>query len=784
MLPLKMLRDLWHLRGQALAIALVIAAGLSTWILSLSTMRSLDNTMDAYYSAQRFGDVFAEAVRVPSSVIERIREIEGVATVQARTRLPGRAELEGFPDSITVVAHSLPDNGRAAVNRLYLQRGAMPSADAREAVVSEAFAEAHGLVPGDTLALILRGREIRVTVTGMASNPEYIYQIAPGALFPDHLRYAVLWMRNRQLEPLADMRGAFNSLSLRLAGGANEKHVIAAVDDLLTPYGGVGAYAREDQMSHLYLTEEMRQLENTARIFPLIFLGVAVFLLAVVIGRMVRQQREEIATLKAFGYSNAVIGLHYFLLVVVIVAIGGVIGIIGGAELGKGLANMYADYFRFPYLYYSLGTSVVASGILLTLAAALAGTWHNLRAAWRLTPAEAMRPEPPERYHRSGLERFALFHRIGQTTRMILRHLERRRLKSLLTILGLATSVSILMVGNFQGDAVDHMITVQYGLASREDVTVTFDQPRGPDAILELKRLDGIHEAVPYRAAAARISHGHRSIRTGIQAWDDHQRLHRALDADLRSITLPKQGLLLSEYHAAELGVMAGDRVSVELLEGRRPVFETTVAAVVREYVGASSYMHIETLNALLFEPGRASGAWLATDALLDAKIDAHLRELPAVAGVNRSEEALQSFRETMNELVIVFAFVNTLLAGVIAFGVIYNSARLALSERERELASLRVLGYTRSEVAWILNGELVLLAVLALPVGFGFGYALCWLIATRMTSELYTIPLVLEGSTYVFAAAIAAAALLVSLLIVRRQTYRLDLVGVLKTRE
>lgn len=784
MLPLKMLRDLWLLRGQALAIAFVIAAGLATWILSLSTMNSLQNTMNAFYAEQRFGDIFASAVRAPRHLQARIAGIDGVAAIQLRISMHGRAELETFDDSISLLAQSIPDTREPHLNRPYLTAGRMPSPDTPEVLVNEAFAEAHGLQPGDTITAIIRGLGMSFVISGLATSPEFIYPIAPGHLFPDHQRYAITWIRERQLQAVADMEGAFNNISLRLAGNASEPDVIAQLDRMLAPYGGVGAHNREDQPSHLYLTEELRQLDNMARIFPVIFLGVAVFLLAIVIARMIRQQRDEIATLKAFGYSNSSIALNYLLMVLVIVAIGCIIGVLAGARLGHGLGNLYAEFFRFPWIRYSLGTGVVASGILITMTAALLGSLKSLRAAWRLAPAQAMHAEAPERYRKTLLERLVLSGRLSQTSRMILRHLNRKPWKSSLTIIGLATSVSILMVGNFQGDAIDHMIQVHFGLASRENVTVTFDQPRGPDAILEISRLEGVTEAMPFRAIAARLRHGHREIRTSIQSHAGNSSLHRSLDNALRPVKLPRNGLLLSEYHAGELGVGSGDRITVQILTGRRPEFATYVSGIVREYIGASSYMHIDALNDALLEPGRVAGVYLATDGSADDRLDQRLRALPGVAGVNRSEEAMLSFRETMAELVVIFAFVNTALAGVIAFGVIYNSARLALSERERELASLRVLGYTREEVAWILNGELLLLALLALPVGFGLGYVLCWYIATHMTSELYTIPLVLEPSTYFYAASIAAAALLVSLAIVRRQTFRLDLVGLLKTRE
>lgn len=783
MLPLKMLRDLWRMRGQALAIALVIAAGLSTWIVALSTMNSLQATMQGFYAEQRFADVFAECVRAPRQVLARIKDIDGVITSSARIVTSGRASIAGFADTITAAVLSIPDEGRPALNDLYLESGRLPSPDRSEAVVSEAFAKAHGLAEGDRLTLVVRGLQFETRISGLAVSPEFIYQIAPGQIFPDHARHVVLWLRERQLAAVTDMRGAFNSVSLRLAADANRDRVIDHLDKILAPYGSRGAYARADQLSHLYLTEELRQLENMARIFPLIFLGVAVFLLAVVIGRQVHQQREEIATLKAFGYSNSQVSFNYLLLELLVVAVGCLLGTLAGARVGNGLGNLYADFFRFPFIRYSLGVDVLASGYLLAALAAVLGTFSSLRRAWSLTPAEAMRPEAPERYARRMIERLGSIRRSHPTSRMILRHLDRRPVKSGLTVIGLAAALAILMVGSFQGDAIDYMIDVQYGLAQREHVAVGFDRALGPDAVLALARLEGVTDHMPFRGSPAHVSFGHRMIKTSIQAFPTSTGVHRAIDSQMQPIQLPREGILLARYHADELGVSTGDTVRVEILDGQRPTFTTEVAGITREFIGSSAYMDLQAINRHLQEKGRVQGVYLATDGTTEA-LEARLRQFPRVAGSVSGNRLITGFRETMAEMIIVFTLINSLLAGVIAFGVIYNSARLALAERQRELASLRVLGYTRAEVAWILNGELLLLALLALPVGLAAGYAMCWFIATELVSELYSIPLVLNLSTYLYAALIAALALLASLAIVRRQTFRLDLIAVLKTRE
>ena len=779
----KLFRDLRTLWSQALAIALVVAGGVATLVMAASTVEALRLTRARFYSDYAMADVYLNLKRAPEGLVGRIREIPGVAGVQTRVVAPVTVELPGFLDPITGQLLSIPDGQQPVLHRLFLRAGRLPApARHHEAVVSEAFADAHGLTPGDALTVIVNGRRQRLQLVGVALSPEYIYQIQPGALFPDYRRYAILWMNRSGLASAYDMEGAFNDLALRLTRGANENVVMERSDRLLERYGGLGAYTREDQLSHRYLSQEFHGLETMARIFPTIFLGVAAFLLNVVVTRLVALQREQIATLKAFGYGNGAVGWHYAKLVGCIVVLGVLIGLAGGAWMGHGMSVLYMTFFRFPFLYYRVGADVALLALLVALVAGGLGTLRAVLAAARLPPAQAMAPEPPGNYRPSLLE--ALLPGLTQPTRIILRSLERRPLRALLGVLGIALAGAILMVGRFQSDAVDYLIAVQFGLSQREDMTVNFTEVRGREALFELASLPGVQHGEPFRSVAVRLRAGHRSERSSIQGLPADSRLHHLLDTELRRIPLPDSGLLLTDYLAEQLGVAPGDTLMVEVLEGSRPQRQVTVVAVVNQFVGTGAYMEIRALNRLLREGEVLSGAWLAVDRRHTPEILHALRDRPRVAGTTMQENAVQSFYDTLAETILVFSFVNTLLAGSIAFGVVYNSARISLSERSRELASLRVLGFTRGEVAYILLGELGLLTLLAIPVGFLLGYGLCVLLATAMASELYRIPVVVEPATYAFSATVVLVATLVSGWVVWARIGRFDLVAVLKTRE
>ena len=781
----KLLRDLWHVRSQVLAIVLVMASGIATYLMSIANLDSLTATRTRFYLEYGFADVFAGLKRAPLSVGDEIAEIDGVGTVDLGIQAPMRIRLAGFDDPVRGLLLSLPDVGPKPLNRLYLRAGRLPEPYAQqEIVLGEAFATAHGIEPGGELTAVVAGRMETYRVVGIAISPEYVYQIQSGAAFPDFERFAIAWIGRRALEAAYGMDGAFNSVALSLAPGAQAERVIERLDPILEPWGGLGAIGRVDQLSHKFLSAEFDQLKTMATVFPAVLMSVAAFLLNVVFSRLIATQRDQIAILKAFGYDNAAIGRHYAAMVGLVVALGSLAGIAGGIWLGRLLGNLYMSFYRFPYLDFVLEPASVASAVAISLAAALSGAAFALVRAARLPPAEAMRPEAPPRYRATSLERVLPRRWLDQPTRMILRSLSRRPLKALATVFGIALASGVLTIGMFQQDALNFMVDQQFALAQRNDLAVGFVEPEGYDALAEIAALPGVRSVEGVRSVGVRLRVGPRSVLTGLEGLPQGARQKRVLDVHGKPQAMPQGGLLLTEYLATMLGVRRGDLVEVEQLQGARQHFRVPVAGTVREFIGINAYMELDALNRLLGEGERVSSALLLIDPRFEDELYRLLEDRPGVAAVGSRKAAIQNFYSTMAESLLIFTFIATLLAGLIAFGVLYNTARIALGERGRELASLRVLGFTRGEVAYILVGELALLTFAAIPAGWLVGAGLAQVIVAGLQSELYRVPAHLSTETFASATLVVLVAALASALIVIWRVRHLDLVEVLKTRE
>lgn len=782
----KLLRDLWHMKGQAVAICLVIACGVATFVMSLCTLGSLQRTQETYYERYHFAHVFTHLKRAPQSVAARIAEIPGVAQVQTRIVEHVTLDVPGLAEPAVGRLISIPERTTTDLNNRYLRKG-RPIEPGRsgEVLVSEGFANVHGFVPGDSIRAVMNGRLQRLHIVGVALSPEYIYQIREGDILPDDRRFGVFWMAETDLQAAFDVRGSFNDVCLTLAPGASDAEVIRRLDRLLATYGGLGAYGRADQPSHKFVSNELNELRGMAMVVPTIFLLVSAFLLHVVLTRLISTQREQIAALKAFGYSRWEVGWHYLQFVLLIVLAGVILGTIVGARLGRGVTEMYTRFFHFPVFVFYLDPTVVALAFVVATGAAVVGTLGAVHRAVRLPPAEAMRPEPPALFRQTILERAGLRRILSSTGRMILRNLERQPIRTLLSIIGIALGVAVLILGNFMIDAVDYAMESQFTVAQRQELTVAFVEPGGSRILADVNHLPGVRTCEPFRSLPVHMRNENRSRRLGIMGLRPEGQLYRVMSIHRHPVSLPASGVVLSVKLAEVLDVRVGDRVVIEVLEGRRPVRRVPVTGLVADFAGISAYMDIREVNRLMEEGDLASGAFVAAD---DADVDVlftRLKNIPRVASVSVRGTALKTFRSTVAENLLRMRMFNVVFASIIACGVVYNSARIALAERSRELATLRVMGFYRSEISLILLGELTVLTLVAIPVGLLGGYGLAALVIhVAYDTELFRIPLVVSRSTFAFATTITLLAALASGLIVRRMLDRLDLVAVLKSKE
>lgn len=779
----KVLRDLKRLWAQVLAIALILAAGVATLILGNGAYSSLHETRARYYEDYRFADVFADVTRAPRALLAEIEEIEGVLDAEARIVKLGLLDPMGMTEPGSVLFVSLPADG-AGLNRLYLRVGRLPDPhSAEEVVIADGFATAHGLEPGDRLPVLMNGNLRELLVTGVALSPEFIYALGPGQMMPDPYRFGIVWAPRASLEAAFDLEGAFSNVVLKLAPGANPDRVIETLDRLTARYGGIGAAPREDQTSHAFLDAELKQLSAMVKVLPPIFLLVAAMLVNMTLSRLITLEREQIGLLKAIGYSSRSVAQHYIEFVLLISAVGIVIGLAAGTWLGAGLAGMYARFFSFPYLLFTRDPQIYGLAAVITLASAIGGALYAVRTVVKLPPAVAMAPPAPASYR----QRVGWLRRLvpmRQTGVMVARHLLRWPFRTASSMLGLAMAVAILVASLWSFGSINHMIDITFFRSERHDVQVVFGTPEPQRIQFAVRRMPGVLAAEPFRVVTARISHRNLSKKLGIMGRPPGSELSRVLDTSLTPMQLPESGLILSEALADALDVGPGDLVSVEVLEGPRPSLTLPVSGISLGYVGLGAAMDIAALNRLMREGALVSGLNLLIDEGEDAAFYAAAKDTPKTELITVTSHVLNRFKETLAENITVMITFYVGLASIIAVGVVYNFSRIALSEQGRELASLRVLGFTNREVAAVLFAELATVVLIAQPIGWFIGYGIALAMVAAFSSDLYRVPLVIGREVFATASLVVLAAALLSAVAIRGRINSLDMIEVLKTRE
>jgi putative ABC transport system permease protein len=784
-LDLKLLRDLNHIKGQAIAVALVMACGLAMMIMTRSLIHSLESTRQEYYEANRFAQVFAHLKRAPNSIAKQVKEIDGVSAVEPGIAVQVTLDIPNLDQPASGQVCSLPDFGEPELNRLYLRAGQWLKPGSRgEVLVGEAFAEANNLKPGEEIAMLLNGKRQVFRIAGIVLSPAFIFESRPGAALPDNKTYGIFWMPYLEIAKAFDLDGAFNQIAMSLEPGANEMAVIKTLDRLLKPYGGQGGYGRADHPSHIRVSDEIRILNTISIGFPIVFLSVAAFMINSVLSRLIALQREQIAVLKAFGFSNFEIAFHYFKFALVMVFAGTALGILMGIALGHRLVVMYHLFFRFPELHFRLEKSALVAALAVCTGAAVVGVLSSLRRAAKLPPAEAMRPEPPANYRPSIIERTGIAHVLSHTFRIAVRNIERKPLQAFLTVFGLSLATAILIIPNAFRDSVAYVLDYQWDVVQRQDVRVGLVEPSSVSLRHLFEQFPSVTAVEPFRDVPVRIHFGNHNRLVSLQGLPRGGMHSRVITEASQQIPLPENGMIVSAKLGEVLGAKVGDDLMVEALDGKRLTRPVKITGFSADLTGLVGYMDMQAVNRLMQEGDIITGASFCFDANHESAFYRALKDTPRVGWVAVKSTLRANFRDTTAASINLIQTMYLIFATIVAFGVVYNNARISLAERARELATLRVIGFSRREVATVLITELVILAVVAVPFGLLLGSGFATAIIKAVNTETVRLPLVLTMHNYAFAVLIVAIASALSALIVLRKLNQLNLVGALKAPE
>jgi putative ABC transport system permease protein len=781
----KLWADLIALKGQVISIALVVSTGIAVIIGALSCYDSLRWAQQYFYQHYQFANLFVSLKHAPNTLMTQMAKIPGIKQVQLEINKEVKIDIKNMKEPAIGLFISLSKNRQKSINRPHLRQGRWPSpSQNKELLISESFAKEHRLRPGDSISAILNGRHQQFIITGIAISPQFIYSIRAQDIIPDNKHFGVFWLNAKAMESAFNMVGAFNQLSIVLSNHANPKPIIAALDVLLVDYGSLGAYTRKNQISHRFLTNEFEQLKFMATVLPTIFLIITSFLVNMVISRLVTLQRTQIASLKALGYSNRNIVLYYFKFVLVIITIGAVIGISFGVWMGQSMIGLYREYFIFPLFPFKLSPLIPLVSIIISLIAAIIGMLNSLHRVFKLSPSQAMRPQSPKLYTRSAIDYLLINSKVSPVVKIIIRNLSRSKLRQASSIMGISCGIGIVILGLFWGDAFNYLIDAQFRHAERGHIMVNFNDVVNRQSIVELQKIPGVLSVEGMRTIPVRFQSQQHDYQTGLIGFVEKSSQRQLLNDKLEKINLIPNQFFLSLALAQVLNVKVGDSLWIEALSGKKKKRLVTVNAIVDDFIGLSGYMEYESLHHLFDESFAVTSASMLIDKNKEHTIYQRLKTIPKIATVTIKYALIKTFEDTFAKHILIFTGFLSVFAIIIAVGIIYNNAQIALSERALELATMRVIGMTQKEVAIILIGELLIQLIIAIPIGVIIALILATISINLIPADIIRIPLVIQSHTYIIASTIAMCAALFSAIIVFKRIKKLDLLAVLKTMD
>lgn len=785
----KLLRTIWGTKGQFFAVVTVVTLGVTIFIAMSTALYNLEASKNLFYEQNRFADYYFHVVKAPEQVIRQIEQVPGVAQATGRIQVDIPLLQEGNQRATArLISYPLPLEGQ--VNRFQLLSGRLFVQDPYggvEILTDLQFAAANNLSLNDVVTVVADGKIVPLTVVGTATSPEFVYSIKdPATLIPDPKSFGILMIPLQQAQQLLNQIGEINQVVIRFTPGADEKRVVQRMEEILEPYGNLAAYPRDEQLSHAVLQAELDGLKVTSRFLPAIFFIVAGAIQFIMLGRMVKSQRLQIGVMKAMGYSSRQIMQHYTNYALAVGLLGAVFGTLLGVALASVISYAYGIYFNLPETISGLNTKATVYGFLLSLGVGgLSGVIAS-RGVTAIHPAEAMRPEVPKSSRKSIFEHWDwLWQRLEPTWKMSIRTIGRNRMRFTLVLLGITFAVGMLVVSLFFHNSIDYMVREHYEVEQRYNYLLRFTTPLKESELLNISRIDGVLQTEPLLEVPVKVHFAGRSEDDVLVGLAPESVLKKLFSTNGKPLQLPKEGLLINEKTANKLGIGVGDKVEIETLLGLGPSrhAEVTVVGVSRQLIGGGSYIPLFQVNRILGEEGLISGAMLKVDPGKVSEVEGVLNKMTAVASILSKQKEIDNFNTSL-EATVYSVGIMILCAVLLGFAIVYNASVISFAERKRELASLRVLGFTIKEVSALLWKEYLLQSLCGIALGLPFGYLMALSFARSLSTDLFSLPVVVYPITYVFAALGGIAFVMIALRFAVRGVRKLDLVEILKNRD
>lgn len=779
------LREILKSKGQFIAAAAVIFAGIVMFSASYMSYQNLKNSVDSYYEQYRFLDYYAEVQSLSQAAVNEVKGLKGVKDAIGRITVDVGADMSENK-RVTVRLISLPDKGQPEINQLVLRSGGyLSDNDQNSCLVSRKFAEFYRLKKGSKIKAVINLKIHEFNVDGIVDSPEFIYAMKSSTeVSPSPEKFGVVYIKESAAKSILGTGAMYNQLLAVFEKGSAEKELVDEVEDTLQPYGFISGTEREDQLSNTMVDNEISELEQIAFMFPMLFLTVAATIIYIMQRRIISNQRTLIGVMKALGYTNGRILLHYILYSVLIAFTGAIPAVFVGLLVGMKFTQLYNQIFSIPVMEIKIYWSIFAMGILMSIGFCLLAGYNAAKRVLDIQPAEAMRSEAPKSGKRIFLERVGfIWNRLYFGWKMSIRNIFRSRTRTMFTIVGMMATIMFFMVSLFFMDSIKFILHQNFEVFQRQDYKVVFSQPSSYYDAIELKSLNGIRKVEPILEVPIELTKGWRTEETLAIGLINDNSFYRLIDEIRAPVKVPGSGILIAHSIAEKLDIKPGDTVKVKLYLGKVLEKDVKVAGIVKQYAGFSCYMNIKELGELAEEGIYATGALISMKAGSEDLVIDKLYEMSGIETVEARADSYKDFLQFMNLMNTFVAFM-IFFGTIMGFAIVFNTTVINIMERRRELASLKVLGYTGREVENIILRENMMIGVISLLPGIVFGRFMCGFLAHQFSNELFALEVVISPITYIITCLSVFVFTVIAQLANRKSISGLDMVEVLKNRE
>ncbi len=784
-LRLMTLRDIKSNKGQYIAVILVVVIGIAMYNATLMSYENLSNSVEYYYEEYNLPHLFVRLNKSSESVVRVAEGVDGVTSARGRLVLDVPMEVPDYEGRVQARVVSVPPSNNDALNKLYLEDGRYVSGSYRDTVlVEKMFMEFHGLEIGSTIYPIVDGKRIELEVGGKAVSPEHIYVIPSAqAMMPDNERFTILFLEHGFMQQLFGYDGMVNEVIVEIKDEDRVEEIKKELEDRLKHYGLISVTERDEEVSYVMMENELNGLESMGSAYPVIFLTIGSIVIYMLLLRLVDNQRLQIGVLMALGFTKRAILFHYLGYALFVGFVGSALGSLAGIKLGGALTRYYLVFFNVPVLQIKTYVSVIIIGILMSVVFCGIAGLNAAKRVLKIAPAEAMRPVAPIEGKKWWGERILPF--IGSmkiSWRLTFRNMWRNKKRTIFTVSAISMTVGLMISILMMLDSVDYLFEMAFGDALSYDYKVAFTTDVHQDIVNDLSEFEEITYVEPIAEYPFRLKNGWREKNTMIMGIERNSRVYHLSGLNGGRIDVPREGILLTEGLAESLGVKRGDMLTIEALNKPGIERQVTVKGLVEEYMGGSGFMELDVLNGVLQEGSTINNA------LINLRYNSgnFVRDIEGMAYVQSVREPDDMVKQYNEYMGLMYAYIGVIitLSCIMGFAIIYNTTTISIMERKRELASLRIMGFTNKKVSELIFNENTAVSVMGLIVGMPLGRFMGVQMLNYVPEDMMSLPLVIFPKTYVLAAVTVALFVILAQMANMRRISRMDLVEVMKSRE